>query len=64
MSMLNGEEVAKKIYNGLFHQMADIQIDQLMGKWYVVSITEIVGILKNVKLKKRIFYKYTNSATT
>ena len=44
--MLNGEEVAKKIYNGLFHQMADIQIDQLMGKWYVVSIIEIIDILK------------------
>ncbi|PAV81624.1 hypothetical protein WR25_17480 [Diploscapter pachys] len=39
MSMLNGEEVAKKIYNGLFHQMADIQIDQLMGKWYVAVDT-------------------------
>ncbi|KAK5981009.1 hypothetical protein GCK32_016400, partial [Trichostrongylus colubriformis] len=42
MASLNAEEVAKKVYNQLFHSMGDVQLEKLMGKWYTVVDTKAV----------------------
>lgn len=36
LQSLQMDEVATKAYRTLFYEMADMQIDRFMGKWYTV----------------------------